>query len=104
MDNNLDSKESDLMWNFIALNLHRLTDSKVQLNETSVNTHESNNIARSYQQDTRDTDSMEYRLLQSFELFPEGGNKCCTAYIIRNIIPNLGASKSKLWPNRFIDL
>ena len=30
-----------------------------------------------------------------FELFPEGGNKCCAMYIIRKIIPNLWSIKSK---------
>ena len=33
------------MWTFIALDLHQLTDSKVQLNKTNVNNHNSNNLA-----------------------------------------------------------
>ena len=34
------------------LNLHQLTDSKVQLNKDKVNNCKSNNEARSYQEDT----------------------------------------------------
>ena len=44
--------KSNLMWTFIELNGHQFTDSKAQLNKTNVNNHKSNNIARSYQEDT----------------------------------------------------
>ena len=39
--------------------------------------------------------AMEDRLLKTgkFELFPEGGNRYCTMYIIRKIIPNLRSIK-----------
>ena len=60
---------------FIVLNFHQLTDSKVQLNETNVNNHKSNNITKSYQEDT----GLTCRLWQigfckqvRSELFPEG--------------------------------
>ena len=39
---------------------------------------------------------MADRLLQtSFELFPGGGNRCGTTFIIRKAIPNLASIKSK---------
>ena len=53
----------NLMWTFILLNLHQLTESKVQLNIKQVNYHYLNDIARSYQQDTGLTgEVMEERL------------------------------------------
>ena len=81
------------MWTFIELNLHQLTDSKVQLNQNNVNNHKSNNIAESYQsRDKGDSDAMAWQIgfskPISFKLFPEGGNRCCSAYIISKIIPN----------------
>ena len=86
------------------LNLHQLTDSKVQLNESNVNNHKSNDIVRSYQEDT----GVTWRLWRigfckqvSFKLFPEGGNRCCTAFIIRKIIPDLGSIKTKAMAKDF---
>ena len=31
-----------------------------------------------------------------FRDFPEGDNKCCTVYIVRKVIPNLGSMKEKV--------
>ena len=39
------------MWTFKALNLHQLTDSKVQRSIKKVNNLNSNDIVRSYQED-----------------------------------------------------
>ena len=41
---------------------------------------------------------MTDRLLQTGKLraFAEGDNRCCTAYIVRKVVPNLRASKAKL--------
>ena len=47
------------------LNLHQLTDSKAKLNKNSVNNHNSNNIARSYQKKTGVREAMLDRLLQT---------------------------------------
>ena len=51
------------MWTFIGLNLHQLTDSKVQLNITNVNNYKSNNKARSDQEG--DMEAMADRPLQT---------------------------------------
>ena len=86
------------MWTFIGLSLHQLTDSKAQLNKTNVANQKYNNIARSYQEDTGVTGKLwqtGYYKQVSYELFHEGGNRFCTANIIRKIIPNLGNIKSK---------
>ena len=80
------------------LNLHQMTDSKVWQNISKVNYHKSNNLARSYQRRRRgDRKAIVDRLLQkniSFELFPEGDNRCCTAYTIK-VILNLRRVKDK---------
>ena len=55
---------TNLMWTFIVLNLHQLTDSKAQLNETNVN--KSNNLTGSL--DTGDREAMVERLLQTGKL------------------------------------
>ena len=39
----------NLKWPFIALNLHQVTDSKVQINVNKMNRHRSIKIAGSYQ-------------------------------------------------------
>ena len=77
------------------------------MNINKVNNLKSNNIAISYQRSYRG----DRRLWQidfckqvSFEFFPEGGNRCCTAYIVRKVTPNLRASKAKLWPKCLTDL
>ena len=49
---NLFKSNHNLMWTFIELNLHHLTNSRVQLNKNNVNNHNFNNIARSYQEKT----------------------------------------------------
>ena len=36
---------SNVMWTFIALNFHQLTDSEAQLNKINVNNHKTNNYA-----------------------------------------------------------
>ena len=59
---------SNLMWTFIALNLHQLTDSKVQLNNTSVNNCKSNNLAGSYQEVI---ESLDFCKLVSFWAFSQ---------------------------------
>ena len=86
------------MLTFIVLNLYHLTDSKAQLNINKVHNFKSNHIARSNQRRCRsDRKAMVDRLLQTskFELFPEGGNRCCTACIFRRVIPNLKSVKGK---------
>ena len=68
------------------LNPCQLPDLKALLNKSSVHNHKSNNIARSYQEDTELTWRLwqtEFCKLVGFELFPEGANECCTVYIIR---------------------
>ena len=58
--------ESNLMWTFIALNLHQLTDSKAQLNGNKVNNCSSNDIGRSHQRRRRDDrEAMADRTLQT---------------------------------------
>ena len=82
----------------MELNHVQLTDSKAQLNKANVNNLKSNNLSGSYQGDTGVTKRL-WRIgffkWVSFELFPEGGNRCGTTYIIRKVIPNLGSIKSK---------
>ena len=57
---------SNLMWPFIMLNLHQLTDYKLQLNKNNVNNHKSKYTARSYQRrDRADREAMVDRLLQT---------------------------------------
>ena len=58
------------MCTFIALNLHQLTDSKVQLNKTNVtNNHKSNNLAGSLPKRHRiDREAMVDRGLQTGKL------------------------------------
>ena len=70
------------------LNLYQLANSKAQLN-----------IRVSH---TREHTGMIVRLWRkgfckqvSFELLPEEGNRCCTAYIVRKVIPNLRNIKGK---------
>ena len=79
------------------LNLHQLTNYKAQLNKINVNNWKFDNLAGSYQRGIGVTE----RLWQtgfckqvSFELLPEGGNRCGTTYI-RKDIPNPGSIKSK---------
>ena len=43
---------SNLIWTFMVLNLHQMTDSKAQLSKTNVINHKSNNLAGFYQEDT----------------------------------------------------
>ena len=71
-----------------------MTDSKVQLNKNKVN-----NRTKGH---TKEDTAVTERLWQigfykqvSFELLPEEGSRCCTAYIIRKIIPNLRSIKTK---------
>ena len=72
-------------------NLHQLTETKAQLNKTNVNNRKSNNLAGSYQRDTRVTERLwqiGFSKQLSLDLFPEGGNVCHTIYIIRKVMPN----------------
>ena len=64
--------EPNLIWNFIALNLHHLTHSKPQLNIIKVNYCKSNNIARSYQRRHRagHTSIIKYNLLTFKDINP----------------------------------
>ena len=56
--------ESNLMWALVVLNVHQLTDSKVQLNINKLNSSESIGIPRSYQRrDRGDKMAMVERVL-----------------------------------------
>ena len=85
------------MRTFIALNLHLLADSKVQLNTIKVHICESTTLGRSYQRRQRDDGkAMANRLLKTgFKLFAEDFNSCCIMYIVGKFIPNLRSIKYK---------
>ena len=87
-----------LMWTFIACNLYELTDSKVQLNINKVINRRLNNKARSYKRRRSVTGRLwwiGFGKLVSFEFFYEGGNRYCSAYIVRKVIPDLSNIKGK---------
>ena len=69
-----------------------------------MNNHKSNNIARSHQRRHRGDRKAMTDKYSKFEVFPEGGNRCSTVYIIREIIPNLVSIKSKTMAKVFDDL
>ena len=77
------------MKTFIILNLHLLTDSKLQLNISKV---KSNNTVRSYQRRRRVGGKA---MVECIEFFFEGGNISCTAYIFRKDMPNLRCTRGK---------
>ena len=72
----------------------------MQLNIFKVNDHEFT-VHSSHQRRYRgDGKAMVERLLQTgnvicFHLFPEGGNLCCTVYIVRKVIPNFMSIEDK---------
>ena len=83
----------------MALSLHQLTGSKVQVNLNKVNNCKSKNTAGSYQRRC-----VMGRLWQmgfckqvSFALFSEGGNRYCTVCFVGEVIQILGTPKAKLW-------
>ena len=46
---------------------------------------------------------MDFCKRASFKLFPEGGNRRCTVYLVRKVIPNLGSIKGKTMTNCFTE-